>query len=225
MKTVTAVVDGKLTDEQLGGLTRRTSEITRRLNEETLSYSWVMNKLQRVVEGKNIAKTDWEVWESLVIGKGKPDLSDLNISDTAQGILDGRNFPWTNEETKLDLVCFNHRGWEVLISNTHPSVLHRGELYQCAQEHGYRLCPAALIVPLYWMIADKYYKQWDAPSWEVVIGMEPVYAPVFGKSALLIVKKEFEKGLQISLILASIPGSIRSYTGNYWLFVNPPAPA
>jgi len=49
--TANAVLDGtKMDDEQLGNLTRRTDELKRRINEGTLSYDWVMDELQRVIE-------------------------------------------------------------------------------------------------------------------------------------------------------------------------------
>ncbi len=53
MKTTTnVVVDGtKMSDEQLGKLTRRSDELKRRINEGTLEYDWVANELQRVIEG------------------------------------------------------------------------------------------------------------------------------------------------------------------------------
>jgi len=49
MKTENSVQDGKLTNEQLGGLTRRTNEIIRRVNEGTLSYEDAMKLLQGFV--------------------------------------------------------------------------------------------------------------------------------------------------------------------------------
>jgi hypothetical protein len=50
--TANAVLDGtKMDNEQLGKLTRRTDELKRRINEGTLEYDWVMDELQRVIEG------------------------------------------------------------------------------------------------------------------------------------------------------------------------------
>lgn len=49
---VNVVVDGtKMSDEQLGKLTRRSDELKRRINEGTLEYDWVAHELQRVIEG------------------------------------------------------------------------------------------------------------------------------------------------------------------------------
>ena len=50
--TVQAVADGKLTNEELGSFHRRVDEVKRRLNEETIPFTWVMNELQRVIEGR-----------------------------------------------------------------------------------------------------------------------------------------------------------------------------
>ncbi len=51
--TARAVLDGfKMDDEQLGRLTRRFDDLKRRTNEGTLPYDWVMDELQRVIEGR-----------------------------------------------------------------------------------------------------------------------------------------------------------------------------
>lgn len=48
-----SVLDGKLTNEQLGGLTRRNNEIIRRINDGTLKYDDAMTLLQGfVIQGK-----------------------------------------------------------------------------------------------------------------------------------------------------------------------------
>lgn len=52
MKTDNTVVDGKLSNEQLGGLSRRYSEVTRRVEEGTLTLDFAMDELQRIVEGR-----------------------------------------------------------------------------------------------------------------------------------------------------------------------------
>lgn len=85
MKT-TSVVDGKLSNEQLGGFYRRVNELTRRMNEGTLMYNKVMSELQRIIEGCinpqtisinrskfNLAEfigKDWKVWRGPVNGCG-----------------------------------------------------------------------------------------------------------------------------------------------------------
>lgn len=52
-KTENTVVDGtKMTDEQLGKLTRRSDELKRCINEGTLPYDWVIDELQQVIEGR-----------------------------------------------------------------------------------------------------------------------------------------------------------------------------
>jgi hypothetical protein len=49
MVTEKSVHDGKLTNDQLGGLTRRNNEIIRRTNDGTLTYEDVMALLQKFV--------------------------------------------------------------------------------------------------------------------------------------------------------------------------------
>jgi|OM-RGC.v1.032949845 hypothetical protein len=71
METVNTVVDGKLTNEQLGGLHRRVNELTRRVNEGNLQYDWVMDELQRVVEGQVTTSRDWAVWKTIKLGTHK----------------------------------------------------------------------------------------------------------------------------------------------------------
>ena len=65
MKTAHAVEDGKLLpNELLGGFYRRVNEILRRITEGTLDYQWVMNQLQKIVEGckeNNIIRIDRSV--------------------------------------------------------------------------------------------------------------------------------------------------------------------
>lgn len=56
MATAQAVLDGKLTNEQLGILFKRHTEVVRRLNEGTLDYDWTLMQLQRVIEGKATTK-------------------------------------------------------------------------------------------------------------------------------------------------------------------------
>lgn len=49
-----SVVNGKLTDEQLGKLSRKFREIEKRINEKTLSFDDVVDVLQRIIiEGKS----------------------------------------------------------------------------------------------------------------------------------------------------------------------------
>jgi hypothetical protein len=49
--TTKVVLDGKLSNEQLGAFARRTREIERRLNEGTLAFPHVMEQLQSIIEG------------------------------------------------------------------------------------------------------------------------------------------------------------------------------
>src|SRR5690348_13193762 len=49
-----AVADGKLTNEQLGGFTRRVDEIKRRLNDGALWFPRVMGVLQNIIEERTI---------------------------------------------------------------------------------------------------------------------------------------------------------------------------
>ena len=67
MTARTAVADGvRMSDEQLGMLTRRHDELKRRINEGTLSYDWAMDEIQRLIEGRR-AEDFFRYPEDLVI--------------------------------------------------------------------------------------------------------------------------------------------------------------
>lgn len=51
-KTAYAVNDGKLTDDELGVITRRLMEIVRRINEGTLDKELTLRALQMLIEGQ-----------------------------------------------------------------------------------------------------------------------------------------------------------------------------
>ena len=59
-----AVLDSakKLTDEQLGKLTRRMDEVKRRANEGAIDFQWTLDELQRVAEGKS--RVMWSPFEA-----------------------------------------------------------------------------------------------------------------------------------------------------------------
>lgn len=52
METAKAVGDGKLTDDELGTMTRRLMEIVRRINEGSLDKRQTLKALQMLIEGK-----------------------------------------------------------------------------------------------------------------------------------------------------------------------------
>lgn len=56
MTATKAVADGKLTNEELGALSRRLDELKRRTNERTLPYPLVMDEVQRLIEGRGVPK-------------------------------------------------------------------------------------------------------------------------------------------------------------------------
>ena|SRR3989344_2868262 len=58
MTETKAVLDGKMNNEMLGGLQRKYNEITRRVNEKTLDYDEVLEKLQLIVEDGPIVVSD-----------------------------------------------------------------------------------------------------------------------------------------------------------------------
>lgn len=52
METAKAVGDGKLTDDELGTITRRLMEIVRRINEGSLDKKHIFKALQMLIEGR-----------------------------------------------------------------------------------------------------------------------------------------------------------------------------
>ena len=107
--TATTVPYRKLSNEELGGLTRRFDEIKRRLNEGTLPLPVVMNGLQGIIEGRP-ALCPFPVWKSIKLGTCKsPDeyrqaltKAGFAIGDRGNDILD--KITSAQEETAVDLV-------------------------------------------------------------------------------------------------------------------------
>lgn len=58
MKTANAVTDDtKMDNEKLGAFTRRTDELKKRINQGSVGYDWVMDQLQRTIEGLGVMKS------------------------------------------------------------------------------------------------------------------------------------------------------------------------
>lgn len=52
METATLSETVKLTNEEIGGLQRRTNEILRRIEEGSIELRWVLDEMQRIIEGR-----------------------------------------------------------------------------------------------------------------------------------------------------------------------------
>lgn len=170
-KTVQAVIDGKLTNEQLGGLTRRTNEIIRRINEGTLGYDWVMNELQRVTEGRGLGDgSQFQTWRTVKLGthgtveelKNAITSAGHNISDWSKDILGKPAFTLAGEESELELVKVTARELGFSKGAT------RKDIYNRAIEQGLMICPAEVGPQLRLQYADQPIGEW------VIIAMEPI---------------------------------------------------
>lgn len=144
-KTVEAVIDGKLTNEQLGGYTRRTNELLRRINEGTLNFDWAMDQLQLVVEGHPLGDgTQFPTWRTVNLGTHKT-VDELktavkaaghNISDWANDIL-GKPAFTISKEAKSELELVKLSVAELGFKNGAT----RKDIYARAIELGLALCP------------------------------------------------------------------------------------
>lgn len=137
-KTVEAVIDGKVTNEQLGGYTRRTNELLRRINEGTLNFDWV------VVEGRTLGDgTQFPTWRAVKLGTHQT-VEDLkvavktvghNISDWSNDILGKPEFTISEEQSEQELVKLSVA--ELGFKNGAT----RKDIYARANELGLALCP------------------------------------------------------------------------------------
>lgn len=172
MKTAPAVLDGKLTNEQLGGLHRRLNEITRRINEGTLGYDYAMDGLQRIIEGRVAGEPrQWEVWKMLKLGTGIKDAEGFRtaltqdghgIGDWANDILGKPAFTASETETEVDLVLVT------VAELGFKDGAKRSDIYTRAQELGLQLCPAEVGPQLRLQYKDQPNGEW------ILVGMEPI---------------------------------------------------
>ncbi|HVN26297.1 MAG TPA: hypothetical protein VMT99_01420 [Candidatus Paceibacterota bacterium] len=167
-----AVPDGtRMTDEQLGQFTRRCNELKRRISEGTLEYAWVMNGLQRLIEGVNPFRT-WKTiklggnTQSGMDGTGSGDrllsilnFCDIDVSDLAEDIV--RKMPLARAEAMIPLVLVS--GHELGFNA--PAT--QEEIYARARACGLDVVPAEVGPQL-----RLQYKQRET-GW-VAIGMQPV---------------------------------------------------
>lgn len=172
MKTAPAVEDGKLTNEGLGALQRRLNEITRRINEGTLTYDYAMDGLQRTIEGRIAGEPrQWDVWKTLTLGTGLKTADDFrtslkadghNIGDYANDILGKPAFTASETKTEVELVLVT------VAELGFKSGAKRSDIYAKAQELGLDLCPAEVGPQLRLQYKDQQKGEW------ILVGMEPI---------------------------------------------------
>ncbi len=74
METVQLSKPRRLSNDEVGGLQRRVNEIARRVEEGTIDLSWVMEEMQRIIEGVKLPKVCFrEVAEPLDFERAPPD--------------------------------------------------------------------------------------------------------------------------------------------------------
>jgi len=172
METAIAVVDGKLTNEQIGGLYRRVSELTRRMNEGTLEYDWVMSELQRTVEGRITGELrQWNVWRTIKLGTGLRTAGEFGIAlkqaecrigDRGNDILGKPAFTASETEMEVDLVNVS-----VADLGFKDGAI-RKDIYRRAIELGLELCPAEVGPQLRLQYRDQPKGEW------LLVAMEPI---------------------------------------------------
>jgi hypothetical protein len=141
MTALSAVADGKLTNEDLGGLTRRFDEIKRRLNEGTLTLPLVMGGLQNIVEGC-VSTPTFPVWKTLKLGTHKTPAAYRKVLKSA-----GRRVSdWVNEILNKVVVAPTEMDLDLVVCSVAELGFTNGARYDaiCARgtELGLDLCPA-----------------------------------------------------------------------------------
>lgn len=140
--TVKTVADGnKMDNESLGALTRRFREIERRVNEGTLGFEGVMQRLQDIVEWKGMI---FPIWKTITLGlhttaddyRKAMKLAKNKISECANHTLDRAEFTCATQETDVDLVTLS------VADLGFKSRAKYGDICTRALKLGLELCPA-----------------------------------------------------------------------------------
>ncbi len=175
MKTANTVEDGtKMDDEQLGRMTRRCDELKRRINAGTLSYKWVMDELQLVIEKRSDILRPWKVWKTIKLGAGLKTADDFRrvfkeggfkIKDRANDILGEPDFETAISATEIEVDLVLISGAGLGFKGRTP----RRNIFKRAREHGLELCSAEIGLHLRLQYPDQ-------PIFEhITVAMEPIY--------------------------------------------------
>ncbi|MFA4936666.1 MAG: hypothetical protein WC575_00010 [Patescibacteria group bacterium] len=142
-KIKVAVVDGKITDEAIGGIMRRAGEIAQRVEYGVICFDWAMDQLQRIIEGRLSVPLDFPVWKTIKLGtyKSIKDLQEAsgkagyNIVGLAIDLLKQPAFAISLIETNLDLVVVSGRELGL------PKITTHQKIYERAFKQRLSLCP------------------------------------------------------------------------------------
>lgn len=210
---ITAVVDGKLTNEALGGIQRRTNEIVRRVEDGAITFDWVMDELQRMVEGRENTSPNlpaFLLWKTLKLGTHKSakelrkamEQAGCNISDWAGGMLKQNAFTVAGQETDIDLVVVSVAELRFATGAT------RKDIYERAIQLGLALCPAEVGPQLRLQYLDQPMDEW------LRIAMEPITDSDGGLSVFRVAHDGDGPWLRSD---RGRPGSVWR-AGNRWVF-------
>jgi hypothetical protein len=173
MKSTTTTADNKLTNEQLGGLYRRVSEIIGRLGEGMLNYERVMSELQKLLEDHSGGGQhyQWAAWKTINLGTGPRTADDFRRALAEKGCKLGE---WGNDI--IGKLAFSARSDEAEIKLVRITVAELGyvqgasrkDIYEQALKLGLDLCPSEVAPQLRLQYTDQ-------PKGEVlIIAMEPI---------------------------------------------------
>jgi hypothetical protein len=166
-KTGNTVPDGKLSDTELGGLHRKFSEITRRLNEGTIGLSSTMQGLQNIIEGRGMTP-NWPIWKTIEIGTHKDvkslrkalEGSGARISDWAGDILAKTKLSKSKQSLDLVVLSVKELGF--------PQGAQLKDIYEAANNQDLDKCPAEVGPQLRLQYPYQPIDEW------LTIAMEPI---------------------------------------------------
>ncbi|MFZ2664100.1 MAG: hypothetical protein WAX66_01955 [Patescibacteria group bacterium] len=137
-KTGNTVQDDKLTNEKLGALYRKVSEIVRRLNKGTIEYASVMLSLQKIIEGK----WGWLVCRTIKIGTHRDGKSLLkSLKELGAWMIEGDDGVFN--EIKLSKF---KQSLDLMVASVeelgYPQGTTTENIFKAGIEQGGDLCPA-----------------------------------------------------------------------------------
>lgn len=169
-RTGKTVIDGKISNEELGAYFRKTNEILRRINERTLDYGWVMDQLQFTVENRVCNRnSQFKPWKTIELGTHKTvgelktaiKRSNFRLFEEADEILKKSNIPLSEKKMRVDLYKIQNK----------PKTTYE-EICSKAFSHGFLLCPREVALQLRRQYPDQPYGE------QLHVATEPIVRTV-----------------------------------------------
>ena len=183
MKTTKVVKeDGKLANELLGQIYRKVGEIVRRIADGTLTVQWVLDELQRIVEGRKVSEIHhWVIWKWVIANIDRT-MDELCRAveengyavedDFTEKLLKSPDCKLVEKRTRLGLVAVEASYFG--LKRVGDRFVFLGDAYKRAQELGLQFCPCEVGL-LLCTNGDSYPEVPLLQGEEYLIAMEPVH--------------------------------------------------